>query len=126
MLYRLTADAVLLIHLGFLAFVLLGGLLAWRWRWVALAHLPAAAWGVFVELSGRICPLTHLENALRLRAGQAGYSGSFVEHYLLGIIYPAGLTREIQMLLAIVVLLVNAAIYFRVVRPRGVRGREEP
>jgi len=116
MLYRLTADTVLLVHFGFIAFALLGGLLVWRWKWLAVVHLPAAAWGMFVELSGRICPLTHLENALRVRAGQAGYSESFVEHYLLGVIYPAGLSRDIQMSLAIVVLLVNAGIYALVLR----------
>lgn len=109
--YRLAADAVLLLHLGFIAFAGLGGLLAaWR-RWLAALHLPAAAWGVYVELSGRICPLTPLENELRIKAGGAGYSGSFIEHYLLGVVYPPELTRELQFLLAGLLLLINAAVY---------------
>ncbi|AOY01742.1 DUF2784 domain-containing protein [Jeongeupia sp. USM3] len=111
MLFRLLADAVLLIHLAFIVFALFGGLFALRWRWAPLVHLPAAAWGFFVELTGRICPLTPLENALRARAGQVGYSGSFIEHYLLPLIYPAGLTRDVQSLLAGIVVLVNVAIY---------------
>jgi hypothetical protein len=109
--FRLAADAVLLVHLGFIVFALVGAALAWRWRWMPLVHVPAAAWGFFVELSGRICPLTHLENHLRIRAGQSGYAESFIEHYLLAIIYPEGLTREVQLVLAGVVVLVNAAIY---------------
>ena len=108
---RIAADAVLILHLGFIVFALLGAALALRWRWLPLVHLPAAAWGVFIELTGRVCPLTYLENHFRLRAGQAGYSESFVEHYLLAVIYPAGLTREIQFVLAGVVLVVNAALY---------------
>ena len=111
MIYRLAADGVLLLHLAFIAFALVGALLAVRWPWVVFIHLPAAAWGFFVELSGRVCPLTHAENLLRVRAGQSGYSESFIEHYLLAIIYPEGLTREIQIALAVLVLLVNAAIY---------------
>lgn len=109
--YRLLADAVVLVHLLFIVFVVCGGFLALRWPWLALAHLPAACWGAVVELSGRICPLTPLENELRHAAGQAGYAGSFVEHYLLPIIYPAGLTRDIQFALAAVVIVVNIAVY---------------
>jgi len=111
MLYRVCAEAVLLLHFAFIAFVLLGGLLALRWRWIVAVHLPAAAWGCFVELTGRICPLTYAENYLRNRAGDAGYSQGFIEHYLLPIIYPAGLTQRIQLLLAGFVVLVNALIY---------------
>jgi hypothetical protein len=109
--YRLAADAVLLLHLVFILLALFGALLAIRWRWMPLLHLPAAAWGCFVELSGRICPLTPWENALRIRAGQAGYAESFIEHYLLGVIYPAGLTQDIQLLLAGVLLAVNLLLY---------------
>ena len=109
--YRLAADAVLLLHLGFIAFVVAGGILAARWRWTVLLHLPVAAWGFFVEVTGRICPLTYAENYLRVRAGQSGYAESFIGHYLLAIIYPAGLTREAQFVLAGVVVIVNAAIY---------------
>ena len=118
MLHRLAADAVLLAHLGFIAFVLFGAALALRWRWMPLLHLPATGWGVFVEVSGRLCPLTHLENALRRAAGEAGYAGSFIEHYLLPVIYPAGLTRELQFVLAAAVLLVNAGLYAWIIRRR--------
>jgi hypothetical protein len=111
MLDRIAADAVLVLHLGFIVFALLGAALAVRWRWLPFVHLPAAAWGVFIELTGRICPLTDLENHFRLRAGQAGYSESFIEHYLLAVIYPSGLTREVQFVLAGVVVVVNAGIY---------------
>jgi hypothetical protein len=111
MAYRIAADAVLVLHLGFIVFALLGAALAVRWRWLPFIHLPAAAWGVFIELTGRVCPLTYLENHFRVRAGQADYSESFIEHYLLAVIYPSGLTREIQFALAGVVLTVNAAIY---------------
>lgn len=111
MLYRLSADAVLILHLGFIVFVLLGGLLvAWK-RGVLLLHVPAVAWGIFVELSGRLCPLTHWENQLRRLAGGAGYETSFVEQYLLPLIYPAWLSVPVQYLLAAVVVLANLLIY---------------
>ena len=111
MLFRLAAEAVLLAHLAFILFALLGAAIAVRWRWIPVIHLPAAAWGFFIELTGRVCPLTYLENDLRIKAGQSGYTESFVEHYLVVIIYPAGLTREIQFALAAVVIVVNLAIY---------------
>jgi len=111
MLERFAADAVLAVHLLFIAFVTLGALLALRWRWMTWLHMPALAWAVFVEATGRACPLTPLENALRIRAGDAGYTGGFVEHYLLAIVYPEGLTRELQWLLAAVVLIGNALLY---------------
>lgn len=111
MLYRLAAEAVLLFHLAFIVFVVAGGVLAARWRWVALVHLPVACWGCFVEFTGRICPLTYAENSLRVRAGQSGYAEGFIEHYLLAMIYPAGLTREAQFVVAGVVVVANVAIY---------------
>jgi len=111
MMVRWAADGVLLLHLAFILFALLGGILAARWRWFPLVHLPAAAWGLWIELSGGICPLTALENTLRHQAGEAGYRASFIEHYLLDIIYPAGLTSTIQYLLAAVVIVVNLVIY---------------
>jgi hypothetical protein len=114
MLARLAADAILIGHLLFILFVVFGGALAFRWRWITLIHLPAAAWGFFIEISGRSCPLTYLENQLRLSAGQAGYSESFIEHYLLPIIYPAGLTTDIQYWLAGAVLFSNTVIYSRI------------
>lgn len=116
--YSIAAEAVLVLHFAFIAFVLAGGLIALYRRPLAAVHLPAAAWGFYVEISGRLCPLTDLENFLRVRAGEAGYADSFLEHYLLAIIYPAGLTRGIQFALAAAVLLVNAAIYRRVFRAR--------
>ena len=109
--FRLAADGVLLLHLAFILFALLGAAMAVRWRWIPLVHLPAAAWGVFVELTGRSCPLTYLENYFRIKAGQSGYTESFIEHYLLDIIYPSGLTSEIQLAFAGVVVVVNIAIY---------------
>lgn len=111
MLHRIAADAVLLLHLAFIVFVLLGGLLALRWRWMPWLHLPAVAWGIHVELSGGACPLTPLENGLRRAAGEAGYAGGFVEHYVVALIYPAGLTQDIQYLLAAIVLGVNLFAY---------------
>lgn len=111
MLARLAADAVLVAHLGFVLFVVFGGVLAARWRWAPLVHLPAAAWGAFVEVTGRICPLTHLENHLRLMAGQSGYRDSFIEHYLLPVIYPAGLTRDVQGIFALLVIVANVLVY---------------
>jgi len=111
MLPRFAADATLVLHLAFIAFALIGGLLALRWRWVPFVHLPAAIWGVYVEATGRQCPLTELENHFRAMAGQGGYSESFVERYLLPIIYPSGLTRHVQFVLAGVVLTVNIAVY---------------
>ncbi len=111
MLLRLSADAVLVFHLAFIVFALLGGLLAIRWRWMVWLHLPAAGWAFFVELTGRICPLTPLENMLREQAGSSGFSGGFVAHYLVPLIYPAWLTHDIQWLLAGVVVAVNLAVY---------------
>ncbi|WAC44776.1 DUF2784 domain-containing protein [Pseudomonas sp. SL4(2022)] len=105
------ADAVLVFHLLFILFALLGGLLVWRWRGLVCLHVPAAVWGVLVELMHWPCPLTPLEQRLRLTAGQAGYRDSFVEHYVLPIIYPAGLTPQIQVLLGLIVLLLNGLIY---------------
>ncbi|MGZ8175512.1 MULTISPECIES: DUF2784 domain-containing protein [Methylobacter] len=115
MIYRLLADSVLILHLLFIGFVIFGGLLARRSPWIALAHIPAACWGAFIELTGGLCPLTVMEVGLRRIAGDTGYSGSFVEHYLLPVIYPAGLTRDIQFGLAGLVILINVAIYGQLV-----------
>ena len=116
MLARFAADSVLLLHLCFILFVVLGGLLVVRWHALMPAHIAAVAWAVFVEATGTICPLTFAENRLRDAAGLAGYGGSFVEHYLLGVIYPAGLTRPGQYLLAFLVVAVNATIYLTLLR----------
>ncbi len=122
MLFRLGADLALIAHLAFILFVLGGGILVLRWRWMALLHLPAVAWAIGIELTGGTCPLTHLENALRLRGGIEGYGGGFVEHYLLPLIYPAGLNRNLQLALAGAVGLINLAIYGGLLW-RGRRGR---
>jgi Protein of Unknown function (DUF2784) len=115
-LYRLAADAVLLLHLAFVAFVVLGGFLVLRWRKLAWAHLPAVAWGVLVEFSGWICPLTPLEIVLRQAAGDAAYAGDFVEHYIVALLYPESLTRDAQVTLGVAVVLLNAVIYGAVLR----------
>lgn len=122
--FRLAADGTLMLHLAFILFALLGGALAERWRWMPLVHLPAGAWAIFVELTGRICPLTYVENAFRIRAGQSGYSESFIEHYLLDLIYPTGLTREVQFVLAATVVVINIAIYVWIARRRRTRHGE--
>ena len=116
MLYGLIADALVLLHLGFVIFVIGGGFLAWRWRWLAWAHVPCALWGAAIEFGGWICPLTPLENYLRQRAGTTGYAGDFVEHYLTPVLYPADLTSSVQLALGTLVLLINGfayAVYFR-------------
>ncbi|MCU9950493.1 DUF2784 domain-containing protein [Pseudomonas sp. PDM13] len=111
MLYRIAADAVVLFHLGFILFVLLGGLLVLRWPKLALLHLPAACWGVTVEWLHLICPLTPLENTLRRAAGEQGYEGGFIEHHVLPVIYPAGLTPGIQLWLGGIVVGLNLLVY---------------
>jgi hypothetical protein len=111
MIFRWLADGVAVLHAAFVAFVVLGGLLVLRWPRLAWAHVPAAVWGVLIEFGGWICPLTPLENALRARAGQAGYAGGFVEHYVLRVLYPERLTREIQWVIGTVVLVLNALVY---------------
>jgi hypothetical protein len=111
LIYRALADLVLVVHLAFVFFVVLGGLLVLRWPWVAYLHIPAAIWGIFIEYSGGICPLTPLENSLRQSGGQAGYSGGFINHYIQPLLYPAGLTRGTQLVLGSLALLVNLGAY---------------
>jgi hypothetical protein len=113
------ADLVVVIHFAFVLFVVLGGLLVLRWRWLAYLHLPAAVWGTLIEFAGWICPLTPLEKSLRQTAGGEGYAGSFVEHYILPLLYPTALTRNIQLLLGTGVLVVNLVIYAIVLRRRS-------
>lgn len=117
-LYAVLADAVVIVHLAFIVFVVAGALLAAFCPKVIWIHLPCVAWGVVVELAGLVCPLTPLENMLRARAGQAGYAGDFVIHYIEPVIYPGCLTREIQVALAGMVLLVNAGVYTWLVKGR--------
>ena len=111
MFYRLAADLVALTHFAFVLFVVLGGLLALRWRRVIWVHLPCAIWGVLIEFTGCICPLTPMENWLRQQAGESGYSGGFIEHYVIPVLYPVGLTRSVQVALGVAVIVVNVAIY---------------
>jgi hypothetical protein len=121
MMWRALADLVLLIHFAFVVFVIVGGFFAIRWRWLPWVHLPAVAWAVVLEFSGWICPLTPLENLLRQASGEAGYVGGFLEHYLVQVVYPVGLTPEIQIFIGIGVLLINGIAYSVVWRgqPRG-------
>ena len=109
--YRILADSVLLIHLAFILFVLFGGIIGFWWRKIVVLHLPAVFWGAFVEFSGWICPLTPLENRFRIKAGEFGYSGGFVENYIIPIIYIEGLTAEIQIIFGTLVLVLNLLIY---------------
>lgn len=111
MLYKLGAEFIVVIHLAFILFIIFGGLLAIRWPRAAWVHLPCAIYGVLIEWVGWVCPLTPLENALRERAGGEGYEGDFIEHYLLPIIYPSGLTPTVQVVLGALVIVVNVAIY---------------
>jgi len=111
MLFHLAAIAVLLVHLAFILFLLFGAVLVVKWNWLAVFQLSAAAWGIFIVLAGRVCPLTTWENNLLAMAGEARYSGGFIEHYLLKIIYPGDLTQDIRFTLAALVVAVNAGIY---------------
>jgi len=120
-LYRILADAVVVFHFGFVLFVVLGGLLALRWPRAAWIHLPAALWGAGIEFVGGVCPLTPLEIHLRRLGGEAGYAGGFVEHYVLPVLYPAALSRDIQYILGGIVLGLNLGIYALVLRRRAAR-----
>ena len=111
MIFRVAADAIVVLHALFVGFVVCGGFLAWRWPGVMWAHVPAAVWGVAIEFGGWVCPLTPLENAWRARAGLAGYRGTFVDHYILPLLYPAGLTAHLQLLLGSAALLINVIAY---------------
>ena len=111
MLYRLLADLVLVVHAAFVAVVMLGGVAVLRWPRMAWFHLPVALWGAGIEFLGGICPLTPLENRWRQLAGDQGYAGGFVEHYIVALLYPDGLTRSIQVALGLLVIVVNVAIY---------------
>jgi uncharacterized protein DUF2784 len=131
MINQVLADGVLILHFAFVAFVFAGALLLMRWRKLVWLHLPAAFWGAVVEFTGWICPLTPLENRLRERAGRAGYSGDFIGHYLLPVIYPESLTARVQLVLGLLVVAANVALYAVVItrsRRRRAKGssRESP
>ena len=123
MLYSWLANLVLIVHLGFVLFVALGGLAVLKWPRLAWVHLPAAAWGAWIELTMRICPLTPLENRLLHLAGERGYAGGFLEHYLLQTVYPTGLTRSDHLALGVGVVVLNLIVYgFVLRRRRNARG----
>jgi hypothetical protein len=109
--YSLLADLVLLLHALFVLFAIFGALAMLAWRWAPVLHLPALAWGVVVEFTGRICPLTPLENSLRRAAGEAGYEGGFLEHALVSTLYPAALTPRVQALLGVGLAAINLLLY---------------
>jgi len=109
--YLIAADLLVVLHLAFVGFVVLGGLLVLKWRRVLYLHIPAAVWGALIEFQGWICPLTPLEQHLRQMGDQKGYSGGFVEHYLLSILYPEGLTADLQIILGVFVVAINIALY---------------
>ena len=108
---RWLADGVVLFHFAFVVFVVLGGFLVVRWGRLAWIHVPCAVWGFLIEVEGWICPLTYLENDLRRQAGQLGYPGGFIEHYLIPVLYPVGLTRDLQWVFAALVVAANAVAY---------------
>lgn len=107
----LLAGLVVAVHIAFTAFAVVGGVLIVRWRWMAWIHVPAVLWAAYIELSGGVCPLTPLENSLRAHAGLESYEGDFVARYLFPVLYPVGLTREVQWILGLGLLAVNAAVY---------------
>jgi len=111
LLYRVAADLLVLIHLAFIIFVVAGGFTVFKWPWMVMLHLPAASWGALIEFKGWICPLTPWENNLRKLAGEEGYAEGFIEHYILQLVYPPGLTRDIQTTLGTIVIVINLLIY---------------
>jgi hypothetical protein len=123
---EIAADLVVLLHFAFILFVVLGGFFALKWRWLVWLHVPAALWGALIEFTGWICPLTPLENLLRQAGGDRGYAGDFIEHYLLPLIYPADLTRELQFALGLGVVILNALVYSLWFARRKKKGGDSP
>ena len=117
-----TADMIVLVHLGFIVFVALGGFLVIKWHNIAFLHIPCALWGVLIAFGGWICPLTPLEMHFRKLAGIAGYDGGFIDHYVMPIVYPAGLTRGMQTAFGVTILAVNLIVYARVLVNRTKQG----
>jgi hypothetical protein len=118
MIWSTIADALVVVHFAFTAFVIFGGFLCWRWPRLALAHLPALAWGCWIEVSHSVCPLTPLENHWRLLAGEAGYQEGFLAHYLVRVLYPPGLTWHVQAELAVLLVAINVVAYAGLARRR--------
>ena len=121
MAFRFLADCLVLLHAAFVLYAILGGLLAIRWRWTMWLHLPTVVWVAAIEFAGWICPLTPLENWLRMKGDEAGYTGGFVEHYVFPVLYPAGLTPTIQIWLGVAVIALNAVVYWVVFQKRSMR-----
>ena len=118
MIYSFLADLLVVLHLTFILFVLFGSLVVLKWERLFWLHLPAIAWGITIEISGWICPLTPWEVNLRKMAGEQGYSGSFIMEYFIPILYPSGLTREIQWVLGVIVVLTNLILYAFILKKR--------
>ncbi len=113
MIERVAADLILLVHFSFILFVVLGGFLVFKWGNVGYFHIPCALWSVLITFGGWICPLTPLENHFRRLAGEAGYAGGFVDHYVTPLIYPSGLTHGVQGFTGALLLVLNLCIYWR-------------
>jgi Protein of Unknown function (DUF2784). len=124
--YGILAGAIIVTHFLFIAFVAAGGLLVWRWHRLAWVHLPAVIWGIVVELTGWICPLTPLENHLRRLAGSSSYSGGFIEQYLVPVIYPANLTASMQYIFGGLAIAINLIIYIIIIRKQRVLPKDVP
>lgn len=124
--YALLADLILLLHAAFILFVVFGGLLVFWRRGIAWFHIPCAAWGILIEIRGWVCPLTYLENDLRAAANTSGYAGGFIDHYLMPLVYPSGLTADTQILLGLAALFVNAIIYALVWRNMWAKRNHHP
>jgi hypothetical protein len=124
MLYRLAADIVVIVHFGFIVFVIVGGFLAIRWPRIAWVHLPVVAYGSLIEFFSFVCVLTPLEQWLRARSGSGGYDTSFTEHYILPLVYPSVLTYRLQLILGVSVIVINVVAYSLVIRKRRTRGRQ--
>jgi hypothetical protein len=123
MIFQAAATALAIIHAAFIAFVAIGALLVLRWRWLMYLQLPTAVWGTLIEIGQWECPLTRWENLSLQRAGQSGYSEGFIAHHLFGMIYPSGLSRGVEIALAVLVTVVNSAVYYHVFHGRSARRR---
>lgn len=120
MIHLILANSILIVHFAFILFVVFGGLLVFYKKWILWLHIPAIFWAVLMEFFGWICPLTPMENHFRIMAGQSGYNQGFIQHYLLKVIYPDGLTRQAQVLLGLGVLILNLLVYAVFLKKKGV------
>jgi len=116
--YSFLTALVVLIHFGFVLFVVFGGFAVIKWRWLVWVHIPVVAWGALIEFTGWICPLTPLENWLRVRAGKDAYEVGFIDHYIFPLLYPDGLTRQLQYILGALAILINIIVYWWIVRSK--------